>query len=175
MKSLLSILLFLSSYSYGQTIYNPNPYDIRIAFDQFTREDSVDGLLTNIRLLNIISDTIPIFSEREDAWKELKKIHFFYDSSNTLKRVLYTDKLKGTYYFYFDGPYVRKARHHKNGLSIDSTYYFITADHEYTVPQIAQIITNAPGQKEFFELLEMSKLFYKKFKMLLQKESIPFK
>lgn len=175
MKLLLPILLFLSLYTLGQKKHDLGPYDIRTAFDRFNGEDSLDKLSINMRLLNIISDTIPVFSKKEDEWKELKTTHFFYDSSNALKRVLYTDRSKGAYYFYFDGANLRKARYHKFGHSADTTYYFSIKDNEYPISQNERKTKTNPNRKTFFELLDMSKHFYKKFRMLLQTEYLSFK
>lgn len=167
MKPFLIFFLFLCSCSYGQQLHNHNPYNIRVAFDAFNREDSLDGLFINIHSLHIISDTIPVFSEADDTRKNLEILHFFYDASNVLKRVLYRNGSNGDYYFYFDNSYLKKVRYRQYGNMVDSTCYFTIKDNEYTLAQIEQKIKNAPEQKVFFDLLALSKTFLYKFNMLL--------
>jgi len=130
--------------------------------------DSLELLYTNDRLFNITTDTLPLFADENSSWKDwmrdLQVVKFLYDSSNVLKKVSFANGRKGTYYFYFEGTYLRKVRVLYQGGLINLQYYFTIQDNWFTFSEIDQRITSNPENKELYELLKTGKDFFYKFK-----------
>jgi hypothetical protein len=130
----------------------------------FTKENSLQSLYANDTLIKIITDTLPLYSTDDfNGWRDMKLVSYYYDTSNTLRKISFRDGRAGYYYFQFEGPYLRKAEFDKQAFSTD----FTIEDNSYTLSEIEQRIARYPEKKQFYELLKMGKTFFEKFKTLL--------
>ena len=162
MKSILIILIFSSSYAYGQRRPRYNIDEV------LKKGDSLEVLYKNDSHLKIISDTTFEYPmDWDNIIRSMNLVSYYYDSSNVLKKVFSYSRSEGRRYFYFEGIYIRKVRVLKLGDLINLQYYFTDEDNKYAVPEIEQRMTRDIEVKDLYELLKMGKSFLNKFKTLL--------
>jgi hypothetical protein len=166
MKFLAILLLFAWSHSYGQRRHVEAPFGAAFGFDQFRKEDSLEGIYTDIASLNVITDTLPIYSDDEmDAWRHMQIEYYYYDSTNSLKKVYFRNGQGGSYYFWFEGTCLKKARHLR--WPSDLKYDFSEEENRSTPSEIERRIASEPEKKQSFETLKMARNFLEKFQTLL--------
>jgi hypothetical protein len=168
MKAALIILLLFSSISYGQrTPYDRSAYS-RSVYDEYKKEDSLEGLHVDITQLKVITDTIPIFSLDEmNSWRDMKLVIYYYDSLTNLRKIFFRDGRRADYTFYFKESNLLKARVKTSAAGTIMKYYFTNEEAIYTFQDIEQKMTLYPAQKTFYEVLAMGKSFSIKFSSLL--------
>lgn len=160
MKSIAIILLLFSTATRAQ---RHDPFDRRLIFEQFKKEDSLEGLYTNSDLLYVITDTLPLTTINETVnWKDVQLVSYFYDDSKTLKKIAFRNGRNGHYYFYFEGANLKKARVVKSS-SIAVQYYYTAEENKITNSELERRSLQEPGKKQFYETLKLGRHFFKKF------------
>jgi len=140
-------------------------FDGWTTINQFNKEDSVEGLYVNDTLLNFITDTLPLYTlDDNSSWRDMKLVFYYYDSSNTLKKISFRNGQEGYYYFYFKGAVLLKARLFKPGGLTNSKYYFSAEENRLTISDIMWRATQDPSKKGLYETLKLGKEFLQKFK-----------
>jgi hypothetical protein len=168
MKWIVIVFFLANSFAYGQRLHGSTPFDDRALFDEFKKEDSLDRLYTNDSLLDVITDTLPLYTlDENDGWRYMKVVYYFYDSSNILKKILFRNGRDGSYYFYFEDTCLERARSVKRAPLINSKYYFSIEDNNYSLLEIDQRIMQQPEKKDLYETLKLGKTFFEKFKTRL--------
>jgi len=161
MKLLIFMLLLISDNANGQRSEESLGEAIR-------KGDSIEILYSNEDMFGILTDTLPTFALDElNAWRDMKLVKYFYDKTNTLRKISYRNGGEGDYYFYFEGTYIRKVRVIKYAGFINLQHYFTKEDNQYSPPEIEKWTTVHPERKESFELLKTGRDFLNKFKSLL--------
>jgi hypothetical protein len=168
MKFLMILLLVIGSFSYGQQKNGRKPVGWTSEFNQFRKEDSLDGIYTDDAFLNVITDTslsFPYSLDELSGWKHVQIVNYYYDCTNSLKKISLRND-KGYYYFYFEGAKLKKTRYIK--WQSELKYYYSLEDNKSTAPEIDRRITLEPEKKELYETLKMGKNFFQSFQIILR-------
>jgi hypothetical protein len=168
MKFLTILLLIVGLFSYGQQANVRKPARWRPEFNQFRKEDSLDGIYTDDAFLNVITDTslpLPYSLDELNGWRHMQVVNYYYDSTNSLKKVSFSND-KGYYYFYFEGIYLKKARYIK--WQSDLKYYYSAEDNKSTISEIDTRIIGEPEKKDLYETLKMGRNFFQNFQIYLR-------
>jgi hypothetical protein len=167
MKFIVIIMLLYGSLAYGQRRQGKDPYGDRSRLAQFQKEDSLEGFYINYTHLNVITDSLPLYTFDENSgWRDMKLVDYYYDSMSVLKKIYFRNGREGYYYFYFEGLILMKASSFKWTQSINK-YYFSIEENKYTISEMEQKMTQEPEKKDLFETLKIGKNFIERFKTLL--------
>lgn len=164
MKLIIPVILFLSCIAaHGQRKHHP-------ADDKIVNKgDSLKTLYAKDKLLKAVNDTLPLYTRRDEtsAWRDMQLVTWFYDDSNSVKKITFRNGEEGSYSFYFEGPSLRKVNMLKRGQSINLQCYFTDRDNQYAIPEIEQKMAEHPEEWQWYELLKTGKTFLERFKALL--------
>lgn len=167
MKLITVIAFFYCTAAYGQR--KPHFIDDRVV----TRGDSLELLYTKTGVLKVVTDTLPLYSTREETtdWRDMQLVTWFYDSSTIVKKITFRNGEEGYCSFYFDGPFLRKARLLKRGQSINLQCYFTNEDNSLPVSELEQKMAEHPEEREWYGLLKTGKDFLERFKLRLSNKT----
>jgi hypothetical protein len=160
MKFYLFIFLISCSTAFGQTNREWNIIK--------QRGDSLEQKFADQNGLFSITDTIPvIITEDDDAWKKMKCLTYFYDSTKELKKIVYRNGLEGNCSYYLDGKILRKVTFDGIAKSYKQYYYFSDFQNGLTNREIQQKQKEPTEFKENYELLNSFRNFQTKFANLV--------
>lgn len=164
MRYLLIILLLVGPFAFGQRGDSGNPFNTLSNFEQFRIEDSIDGLYTDDILLNVVTDTLPLYSGGDDdIWRKVKLVYFYIDSLHVLKKIAFRNGQEGYLYFYFENGNLKKARSINNTSRRHFVYYYTNSESNYSLSKIDEKIIEDPDRQNFYESLRLGKAFLVRF------------
>ena len=84
--------------------------------------------------------------EETQAWRKLKVIIYFPDTLNA-KVIYFVDGNRGSYYFFFEGPYLAKARFYDLANKKEKSYQYSKEENQNNEPSsFSKTLYGLPGQ-----------------------------
>ncbi|HEX2534066.1 MAG TPA: hypothetical protein VHK69_10045 [Chitinophagaceae bacterium] len=142
--------------------YGPDPYGNEDWKSVIKKGDSLEQRYATYTGLLHVTDTLPSDSNDEAKfWSRIKLVTYDYDAAG-LKRIHLAHGIKADYFFYFEGPYLRKVVATKSPLIV-TYYYFTINEHEATRDQLEQWGQYSPEEATKYDLLLQSRTFWERF------------
>jgi hypothetical protein len=123
----MRFLFIIFSLSFTQVLGQQNPFTKVSISDMIDRADTFEINYERYTGLNHRTDTLPLYTNDEyDGWRDVQVVTYLYNI-DSVRMVSFRDGQRGSYYFFFEGPYLRKVRmgHPTTGKTI-SYYYSIS-------------------------------------------------